>query len=138
MPTRICTKCKKEKDISEFHRHTGYPDNLDYHCKECANTGRVTRRKLQPKKYGFCIDYPDAGILAAISRVIGRCNKYVSNNDVIAEYFNTSLMGGYTTCNIPQGARKYVSCRVSVIMNGKYEVLNDNAKGGRRTWRVKA
>jgi hypothetical protein len=38
METKICTKCKKEKDICEFGNHKKNKDGKRYSCKECENT----------------------------------------------------------------------------------------------------
>lgn len=36
MITKICTKCKTEKPISEFGKHRHSKDGFAYRCKECA------------------------------------------------------------------------------------------------------
>jgi hypothetical protein len=42
--SKVCSKCKIEKDESEFHNNKRNPDGLDYYCKACrkevSNTGR--------------------------------------------------------------------------------------------------
>ena len=35
---KVCTKCKIEKDESEFYNNKRMPDGLDYYCKECRKT----------------------------------------------------------------------------------------------------
>lgn len=35
--SKICTKCKIEKDESEFYNIKRNVDGLDYYCKECRN-----------------------------------------------------------------------------------------------------
>ena len=37
METKICSKCNKEKLISEFPKCSRNKDGLDTHCKECRN-----------------------------------------------------------------------------------------------------
>lgn len=37
MVTKICSKCKKEKPITEFPKCSRNKDGLDTHCKECRN-----------------------------------------------------------------------------------------------------
>lgn len=35
MSTKVCTKCKQEKDISDFHKKAKTKDGLRYECKTC-------------------------------------------------------------------------------------------------------
>lgn len=37
MTNKICSRCKKEKPISEYHRHPSTRDGRDSQCKECHN-----------------------------------------------------------------------------------------------------
>ena len=37
--SKVCSKCKQEKDESEFYRNRRTPDGLDYYCKECRKGG---------------------------------------------------------------------------------------------------
>ena len=37
---KVCSKCKIEKDESEFYSNKRMPDGLDYYCKECRS-GKV-------------------------------------------------------------------------------------------------
>lgn len=37
METKICTKCKQEKPISEFNKNKYKKDGLQSECKECHN-----------------------------------------------------------------------------------------------------
>lgn len=36
--SKICSKCKIEKDESEFGHNARMVDGLDYYCKDCRNT----------------------------------------------------------------------------------------------------
>lgn len=36
--SKVCSKCKIEKDESEFYSNKRMPDGLDYYCKECRKT----------------------------------------------------------------------------------------------------
>jgi len=36
--SKICSKCKVEKDESEFYSNKRTPDGLDYYCKECRKS----------------------------------------------------------------------------------------------------
>lgn len=35
--SKICSKCKIEKDESEFYNNKRMPDGLDYYCKDCRS-----------------------------------------------------------------------------------------------------
>jgi len=35
MPTKICSKCRRLKDLSEFHRSTTNRDGRTSRCKSC-------------------------------------------------------------------------------------------------------
>lgn len=36
MKTKICSKCKEEKSITEFHKNKNHKDGLAHWCKECC------------------------------------------------------------------------------------------------------
>lgn len=36
MSTKICTKCKLDKPLSDFYKLTRAPDGHQYHCKACS------------------------------------------------------------------------------------------------------
>lgn len=42
--TKVCSKCKRELPISEFHKNRSEPDGLNAYCKICALE--------EQKKYG--------------------------------------------------------------------------------------
>ena len=37
MQTKICTKCKKRKKLSDFYKNKTFKDGCTYDCKSCAN-----------------------------------------------------------------------------------------------------
>jgi len=43
-----CNHCKKEKDISEFHKNKHRIDGYSHYCKECVN--KVDRKNYQKNK----------------------------------------------------------------------------------------
>lgn len=43
---KICSSCKKEKDSSEFGKHKGNKDGLQYSCKICNRTKALNRYYL--------------------------------------------------------------------------------------------
>ena len=45
-----CTKCKVEKDLSEFAKDKYNPDGLTYRCKECRNVHYNDFYKKNPEK----------------------------------------------------------------------------------------
>lgn len=47
---KICSKCKVEKDESEFHKKTG--DKLQSHCKECQ---RIYIREHYARNVGYYV-----------------------------------------------------------------------------------
>jgi len=52
---KTCTKCKEEKDITEFHVSNRNPDGLRFHCKECRKSENARtnsrRRDISRNKY---------------------------------------------------------------------------------------
>lgn len=45
--SKVCSKCKIEKDESEFYSNKRMPDGLDYYCKECRNgCNHTTKEEL--------------------------------------------------------------------------------------------
>lgn len=41
---KICSKCKVEKDESEFYSNKRMPDGLDYYCKDCRKGTNLAER----------------------------------------------------------------------------------------------
>lgn len=50
MKTKICSKCKKEKDVCEFGLQSSNKDNLKSSCKECRKIEGKIYRKLNSEK----------------------------------------------------------------------------------------
>lgn len=48
MKIKICTKCNKEKSLSEFHKYKASPDGCAYWCKSCKK--KVTREYYERNK----------------------------------------------------------------------------------------
>lgn len=40
--SKVCTKCKVEKDESEFYSNKRMPDGLDYYCRGCRKRATVS------------------------------------------------------------------------------------------------
>lgn len=43
METKICSKCKKEKPVSEFGKNKAKKDRLQAECKECKSAFDLLR-----------------------------------------------------------------------------------------------
>jgi hypothetical protein len=50
METKVCCKCKEEKNTSEFGKSKNSKDGLGYSCKKCNNKRSVEYRKNNPEK----------------------------------------------------------------------------------------
>lgn len=48
---KICTKCEKEKDLSEFYKATRMKDGYMSSCKRCADAATKIARDRKPAKY---------------------------------------------------------------------------------------
>ena len=46
MKTKICTKCNKEKELSDFGKHSGHKDGLQSQCKECIKEIKKEEYKI--------------------------------------------------------------------------------------------
>ena len=40
-----CTRCGKEKPLSEFYKNKAMADGLNYYCKECINEMKSDKNK---------------------------------------------------------------------------------------------
>jgi hypothetical protein len=50
METKVCTKCKEEKNVCEFGKLKTSKDGLLYSCKDCNNKRSSEYRKNNPEK----------------------------------------------------------------------------------------
>lgn len=49
--TKVCTKCKQEKLVSDFYKKSNTEDGLQYWCKECQNeSNKKTHQKKKLQK----------------------------------------------------------------------------------------
>ena len=48
MSTKVCSRCREEKDRSEFRRHPSFADGLNSACKECL--GKADKARYEKKK----------------------------------------------------------------------------------------
>ena len=54
MESKTCSKCKEEKDISEFHKNSYSKDGYQAACKDCRNK---TKRKWNEKNRDRISEY---------------------------------------------------------------------------------
>ena len=50
---KICTSCKIDKPLEEFHVHKGFKDGHNSQCKSCRNPKAREYSKLSPRKYSY-------------------------------------------------------------------------------------
>jgi hypothetical protein len=46
-----CSKCGKDKELSEFNKRGNQKDGLDYYCRTCCSEIKKRDRKLNPEKH---------------------------------------------------------------------------------------
>ena len=51
-PTKVCTKCKEEKPVTEFHNDRSSRDRLSSWCKDCKNKNRSTTQRAKTRGRG--------------------------------------------------------------------------------------
>jgi hypothetical protein len=51
-PTKVCTRCKKEKLLWQFHKARKHKDGLQYTCKQCESE-RTTSWRKRAKERGI-------------------------------------------------------------------------------------
>ena len=77
-----CSKCKKQKDESEFSKNRKNKDGLRYYCKDCERAytrERYEQKKGSAKKYN---NYKDLHRVAGgvKQKQCGRCKKWKDEN----------------------------------------------------------
>jgi hypothetical protein len=77
-----CSKCKKQKDESEFYTNSRNIDGLDYLCKDCQRADtreRYKNKRGSVKKYN---NYKDLHRVAGgvKQKRCGRCKKWKAEN----------------------------------------------------------
>ncbi len=79
-----CTKCKKEKEISDFHKHKKTKDGLSCRCKECSLEDKREYYKNNKDKVKDGVKkYREENIDKVKERVK---NHYEKNRDSLLEY----------------------------------------------------
>jgi hypothetical protein len=92
MKTKICTKCKQEKELSEFSKHILHKDSLSYSCKVCQKNYSKKYRKCHKKQIKlWCENNREK-----LKRACKRWRK--ENKDKIQKYYvlNLKMKSQYT------------------------------------------
>ena len=50
METKVCSKCKEEKDVCKFYKNKDSSDGLRSNCKVCQNKNTINWRKNNPEE----------------------------------------------------------------------------------------
>lgn len=50
MKTLRCTKCKKNKPVDDFHKHTGFTRGYQYYCKPCNWESKKKWKEENPER----------------------------------------------------------------------------------------
>lgn len=60
LPEKICSKCKAQRPLEEFHKNSGNHDGLHYWCKECSRkNGKNYRDRLSKR---LTIEIPETKV----------------------------------------------------------------------------
>jgi hypothetical protein len=64
MSTKICTKCKEDKDLDLFGNNRNYKDGKQYSCKKCnteymCRKHRVNKYGVSPEMYASMLEAHD-------------------------------------------------------------------------------
>ncbi len=76
MKLKRCTKCKKEKRVSSFHKDRNRKDGLNPWCKECKNKRTKERRKEEGPNKRHSIYYHKKGYKTRAKRKYGESFDY--------------------------------------------------------------
>jgi hypothetical protein len=79
METKICTKCKIEKDVTEFYNYKKSPDGKRRRCKKCMNIDSLEYNHKNKEKIDFI---KQKYVNNNIEKVQLRKNEWSSNNRI--------------------------------------------------------
>lgn len=51
VPTKVCSKCQTEKEVSQFNKLARSSDGLNYWCRACANAAKTASKAKKPDYY---------------------------------------------------------------------------------------
>lgn len=105
MTTKICVRCKVEKDISEFHNRKRSKDGKAFACAECINYGTrnsPNRKKHQKawneKRKGYHKEYYEKNKIMWLNR--GRENYLIRTFGITQKQFDEMLESQGGVCAI--------------------------------------
>lgn len=107
---KTCTKCKEEKEITEFYKNKNYRDGLYYYCKSCSNKETLDWKARNPQK----------------SKNHTRNSKLKSNYGITLEIYNkmfSSQDGKCYICGKHQSEFKIALCVDHSHSTGKVRAL---------------
>ena len=109
MKTKVCAKCKIEKDVDEFHKRTISKDGLKRICKECSRIEKLKYRLENPNKG---IEYRKVYYINNIEKIKkynkdnnGKIKKYRKDNKEKTKLYNQEYKKNKITSEYQ---RKYV------------------------------
>lgn len=92
--SKVCSKCKEEKPVSEFYSNSCNKDGLDYWCVDCK-AGAL--RPVFLKKVKFC---KRCGTLDGVTRnLCGKCRDAVRYENKVIRYYNNNYKDNNKLCN---------------------------------------
>ena len=74
---KICSKCKQEKSVTEFHKHQSSKDGLNSWCKSCASK--------KAKQYYYENHEKSKEHRKVYNREVGKFKRYGLNREVFDE-----------------------------------------------------
>lgn len=76
---KICSKCKEEKALSEFHKRPEAKDGHRADCKKCRRD-LDNKRRLKKERREYCVNHSRQ--YRKSGKGYDSCNKYRKNNPV--------------------------------------------------------
>ena len=106
---KVCTKCKGEKFLEEFHRNKNNIDGRSSICKECNkaynNTYKSTYQKYLKNMYNRQVSGSKARNLGEVKYTFEEFREYVLNNTNYLELYNNYKASGYLKSKAPSTDR---------------------------------
>jgi hypothetical protein len=79
MQTKVCSKCGKEKPLSEFHKDKQGKFGVRNHCKFCRISPKAQQRLLVPKGFKICSSCHKEKLLSEFHKDVTRNDGLRSN-----------------------------------------------------------
>jgi len=122
---KICSRCKKEKDYSEFHKSKSEKDGLSYRCKECQ---REVDRKYRTRRNAYAKIYYHEHKGDFLRRQT--VSRQRMKKEILEHYSN-----GVARCAHCRGEDLVVLCLDHVNDDGAYHRRTLGIHGGYETYR---